>query len=87
MLTTFGCRIRKGKFEYTTKTKLVYKHKLQSNDAKDSEAIALAMGKMEGLQGNKENEEVTFGAPYHLKNLAIQPKQPLQTKTLTFCIL
>ena len=57
------------------------------HDAKDSEGIALAMGKMEGLQGNKENEEMTFGAPSHLENLATQPNQPLQTKTLTFCIL
>ena len=46
---------------------------------KMNEAIAFAMGKMDGLQGNQENEEMTFGAT--------QPKQSLQTKTLTFCIL
>ena len=37
------------------------------HDNKDSEAITLAMGMMEGLQGNKEDEEMTFGAPSNLK--------------------
>ena len=58
--------IARRNLEYITKARCA-QVQAAVYDNKHPEAITLVMRKMEGLKGNKKDEEMTFGAPSHLE--------------------